>query len=70
MLIYLVIRETKWKIPCSYGDYGDYYDTETDVISVHRTFEDAERMIETETALNTDNDVRFYWDAMELKEED
>lgn len=69
MTIYFVIRETKWRIPRSYGDYGDYYATETDIISAHRTFEDAKRMIETETALNKDSDVRFYWDAVELKED-
>ena len=66
MFIYLVIRETKWKIPCSYGDYGDYWETETDVISAHRNLEDAEKMIETETALNILNDTRYYWQAVEL----
>jgi hypothetical protein len=69
IVVYLVIRETKWKIPRSYGDYGDYWDTETDVVSAHRTLEDAERMIETKTALNIVEDTRYYWDAVELEED-
>lgn len=67
MLIYFVIRETKWKIPRSYGDHGDYYDTETDVISAHRNADDAIKMVDTETALNTNNDVRYYWEGIELE---
>jgi hypothetical protein len=67
MTIYLVIRETKWKIPCTYGDYGHYYETETMVMSAHRTVEDAEKMIETKTALETDKDVCYYWEAIELE---
>ena len=66
MFIYLVIRETKWKIPCSYGDYGEYWETETDVISAHKNLEDAEKMIETETALNIVRDTRYYWEVVEL----
>ncbi len=66
MFVYLVIRETKWRIPCSYGDHGDYWETETDVISAHRTAEDAIKMTETETALETDKDVRYYWEGIEL----
>lgn len=67
MLIYLVIRETKWKIPCSYGDYGDYWETETDVVSAHKDVNDAIRVIRTKTALETDEDVRYYWEAIELE---
>ena len=66
MEIYLVLRETKWKIPRSYGDYGDYWDTETEVISAHRTVEDAEKMIETKTALETNEDVSYYLDYVTL----
>lgn len=66
MTVYLVIRETKWRIPCSYGDYGDYWETETDVISAHRTADDAKKMVETETALNTSEDVCYYWMDVEL----
>ena len=67
MRIYLVIRETKWKVPCSYGDHGEYYETETDVISAHRSADDAKKMIETETALETDGDVHYYWESIELE---
>lgn len=67
MTIYLVIRKTQWKIPCCYGDYGDYWETETDVISAHRNFEDAERMIKTETALETNDDVSYDWECIELE---
>lgn len=66
MLIYLVIRETKWRIPRSYGDYGDYWETETDVISAHRNFEDAEEKVETENARRLNEDVRYYWEGIEL----
>lgn len=66
MFIYLVIRETKWRIPRGYGDYGDYWETETDVISAHRNVDDAIKMVETETALNTSKDVRYYWEGIEL----
>lgn len=69
MTIYLVIRETKWKIPRSYGDHGDYWDTETDVVSAHRTPEDAERIVDIKTTLNMDKDTRYYCEVMELKEE-
>lgn len=67
MIIYLVIRETTWRIPPSYGDYGDYYETETVVFSAHRTAEDAEKMIETATALDTNKDVRYYCESVELE---
>ena len=67
MVIYLVIRETKWKIPPSYGDYGDYWDTETEVVSAHRTLEDARKMVDTKMALRPNKDVRYYWDALELE---
>lgn len=66
MLIYLVIRETRWKIPCSYGDYGEYYETETDVVSAHKDVDNAIKVIRTETAFETDEDVRYYWEAIEL----
>lgn len=66
MLIYLVIRETKWKIPCSYGDYGEYWETETDVIGAYKNRDDAIKMVETKTALETDKDVSYYWDDIEL----
>ena len=66
MEIYLVLRETKWKIPRSYGDYGDYWDTETEVISAHRTVEDAEKMVETKTALEKNEDVSYYIDYVKL----
>ena len=66
MLIYLVIRETKWRIPRSYGDYGDYWETETDVISAHRNFEDAEKKVETENARRLNEDVCYYWEGIEL----
>ena len=69
MIVYLVIRETKWKIPPSYGDYGDYWETETDVISAHRTLEGARKMVDTENALKTNSDTRYYWDAVELEED-
>lgn len=67
MTIYLVIRETKWKIPPSYGDYGDYYDTETDVVGAYRTLEDARKMVDTKMATRMNEDVRYYWDALELE---
>lgn len=66
MIVYLVIRETKWRIPCSYGDHGDYWETDTDIISAHRNRDDAIKMVETETALNTSEDVCYYWYDIEL----
>lgn len=67
MEVYLVIRETKWKISCSYGDYGDYWDTETDVIGAYKNRDDAIKMVETKTALETDEDISYYWEAIELE---
>ena len=66
MIVYLVIRETKWRIPCSYCDHGDYLETETDIVSAHRNRDDAIKKVETETALNTSEDVCYYWDNIEL----
>ena len=66
MLIYLVIRETKWKIPPSYGDYGDYWETEIDVISAHKNADDAIKKVETENAHRLNEDVRYYWEGIEL----
>ena len=67
MVVYLVIRETKWKIPCSYGDYGLYYETETVVIGAYKNRDDAIKMVETKTALEMDEDISYYWEAIELK---
>lgn len=69
MRIYLVMRERTSRIPCHYGDSGDYWQTETDVISAHRNTDDARKIIETETFLNGDENVRYYVDYVELKEE-
>ena len=66
MLIFLVIRETKWKLHCGYGDHGDYWETETDVISAHRDVDDAIKMVQTETDLETDENVEYHWEAIEL----
>ena len=66
MIVYLVIRETKWKIPPSYGDYGEYWETETDVISAHKDVDDAIKIVETETSLETDDNIRYYWEGIEL----
>ena len=66
MFVYLVIRETKWKIPCSYDKNVEFYETETDVISAHRNVDDAIRMVDTQNALETNQDVRYYWDIVNL----
>ena len=66
MLVYLVIRETKWRIPCSYGDHGDYWETDTDIVSAFKNRDDAIKMVEEETALNNSEDVCYYWYDIEL----
>ena len=66
MLIYLVIRETQYKIP---DGWADYCQTETEGISAHRTADGARKMIETETFLNAGEGVRYYMDYIELKED-
>ena len=66
MTVYLVIRETKWKIPCSYGDYGDYWETDTDIVCAFKNRDDAIKMVEEETALNNSEDVCYYWYDIEL----
>ena len=67
MIVYLVMREVTWRIPRSYGDHGDYYETETHIFSAHRTAEDAEKMIETANALDTNKDAHYYWESIELE---
>ena len=66
MLIFLVIRETKLKLHCGYGDHDDCWETETDVISAHRNVDDAIKMVQTETDLETDKNVEYHWEPIEL----
>lgn len=66
MLVYLVIRETRWRIPRSYGDHGDYWETDTDVVRAFKNKADAIKMVEEETALNNSEDVTYYWMDMEV----
>lgn len=66
MIVYLVIRETKWGIPCSYCGHGYYWEIDTEIVSAHRNRDDAIKKVETETALNTSEDVCYYWEGVEL----
>ena len=66
MIVYLVIRETKWRIPCSYGDHGDYWETDTDIVRAFKNKADAVKMVEEETALNNSENVYYYWYDIEL----
>lgn len=66
MIVYLVIRETKWRIPRSYGDHGDYWETDTDIVRAFKNRDDAVKMVEEETALNNNEDVCYYWYDIEL----
>lgn len=66
MFVYLVIRETKWRIPCSYGDRGDYWETDTDIVRAFKNRDDAVKMVEEETALNNNEDVCYYWYDIEV----
>lgn len=66
MTVYLVIRETKWRIPRSYGDHGDYWETDTDIVRAFKNRDDAIKMVEEETALNNSEDVCYYWYDIEL----
>lgn len=67
MKAYLVIRETKRETPCSYGDYGKYYETEIDIISAHRNIDNAIKKVETETARETDKNIYYYWERIALE---
>lgn len=66
MIVYLVIRETKWRMPRSYGDHGDYWETDTDIVRAFKNRDDAVKMVEEETALNNNEDVCYYWYDIEL----
>ena len=63
MGIYLVIRTTKWEIPCN-DEYS--YLTETNIISAHRKIDDAIKRIDNETSLETDKYARYDWKYIEL----
>ena len=67
MRIYLVMRERASRIPCHYGDYGDYWQTETDVIAAYKSPDSARKCIETETFLNSDENTRYYLDYIDVE---
>lgn len=69
MKVYIVIREWKYKQTCYYGDYGAYYETETDIMGVYDTKEKAEKRIEELEKENTFNseDTGYWWECYEIK---
>ena len=69
MRIYLVMRERTRKIPADYGDYGNYWETEADIISAYTNPDSARKGIETETFLNGDEYTRYYLDYIDVEEE-
>lgn len=53
-------------MPRSYGDHGDYWETDTDIVRAFKNRDDAVKMVEEETALNNNEDVCYYWYDIEL----
>lgn len=69
MKVYIVTREWKYRQACHYGDFGTYYETETDIIGAYDTVEKAEKKIEELEKENTfdPEDIKYWWECHEVE---